>query len=254
MLALFTNRIAIVQLSGLAIAALAACNIALPAGLDEAHLSAAILLTSSALSAIVRFGHPGIPGADAKAWWRSRIIWTQIVGASFAILALAGIVPSVDQATMVEVAMAMVGMISMTLGRSIARPIGSPTTTITGTALAIAGALGALMTMGGCGITGLRSGVAAQVSESGVAADFELVSRAIDTGAITRGANADQTLRRLETEYTAVRLIRAAYDRAARGAVSADLEAARETTDRAYIGLRARLRALGQDQYRPGKS
>ncbi|MCZ4340561.1 hypothetical protein O4H52_03010 [Sphingomonadaceae bacterium G21617-S1] len=113
-LTLFTSRIALTQLVGIAFALLAAIGVAIPAGFDPPSVVAVLMLAIAAVTAVLRFGHIGQPAADAKTWWQSKIIWTQIASAIVAVLVLFRVVPAgFDPSAHVEGLMALIGLITL---------------------------------------------------------------------------------------------------------------------------------------------
>lgn len=153
MLDFFTNRIAVAQLVGLLFAALAAFHFIVPVTVNPANTIAVIVLAATAVSAILRFSHPGEPGADAKVWWQSRTIWVQIIAASFAGATLIGYAPKTDEAHVLETVMTLVALVSMGLGKNIAQPI-SGASGMQCAPLAVAGAVLVALLVGGCAGTG----------------------------------------------------------------------------------------------------
>lgn len=152
MLDFFTNRIAVTQLVGLLFAALAALHVIVPPTVNPTQTIAVILLASTAISAILRFSHPGDGVADAKSWWQSRTIWTQILAALFAGAALVGYVPSTDAPHALETVMTLVALVSMALGKSISQPIGG-SSGVQCAPLAVAGAVAVALAVSLAGCT-----------------------------------------------------------------------------------------------------
>ena len=109
---IITNRIAVAQFVALAAAALVAFGI-IPTGFDQAPIVALVLMVGAIVTAVLRFGHPGQPAADAKVWWQSRVIWAQIVAFIFALLAYLKLLPAgLDQAEILGTVMLLVAAIS----------------------------------------------------------------------------------------------------------------------------------------------
>jgi hypothetical protein len=119
MLDLFLNRVAVTQLVALALAVLATIGLGVPAGLDTAQIVGLVMMGAAVVTAIVRYGHPGQPAADAKSWWESRTIWVQVVSFAFGLLATLNLLPAgLEQGEVVTTILAIVAALSAALGRS----------------------------------------------------------------------------------------------------------------------------------------
>lgn len=247
MFAFLTNRIVVVQLTALTLAAITAAGWGPPgATTDPAKITAAIMLAAGAVSAVLRFGHPGAQEADAKAWWQSRTIWTQVVAAAYALAALAGIAPASDQASAVEWAMGAASLATVLAARRISRPIGSPIAAIAGSAFAITATLVAILVLGGCTLmpAGSAGRIAAVAVEAGIAADIAEIDRRLGSTEPASEEQAAAMLARLDGRYAALLVARAindaAHPRSGRLADDGDIQA-REKTDLIYERTRMRL-------------
>lgn len=116
------NRGVIIHLVATLFALCAAFGVVLPSTFEQPAVVATLMLVIAAGTAIVRFGRPPFPG-DAKAWWQSKTIWTSIIAALFAFLALFGIVPELDQGSLLATIMAVVGIFNAFLHPTVTRPI-----------------------------------------------------------------------------------------------------------------------------------
>lgn len=116
LLDLLSTKTVMAQLIALVFAALAAFHVVLPVSADQPAIVGAVLLVLATATTIARFGHPGSIAVDAKAWYLSKIIWTQIVAALFAVMAIVGAVPAdVDQGGVVAGIMAIVAIVNIVL-------------------------------------------------------------------------------------------------------------------------------------------
>ena len=97
-----------VALSSAIFAALAAFHVVLPPQVDQPRIVATLMLVLAAVSAIVRFRR-GELEVGVKTWWESKTIWTAIVGAGVAVLALFGL-PALDQGSAVATVMFLVSL------------------------------------------------------------------------------------------------------------------------------------------------
>ena len=117
------NKQAIIGLVGLLFAIASIFHIALPPEATHEAVTTVAMLAIAAITAIVRFGQ-GDVAADAKTWWQSRTIWTQIVAAVFALLVILRVNPVVDQQTGVAIAMALSTGVTFLLSFVSKKPIG----------------------------------------------------------------------------------------------------------------------------------
>ncbi len=114
---LMATRTVQAQLLAMLFVCAQAAGVALPAGLNEAAFTATGLLVLAAATAAMRFGHDGV--ADAKAWYLSKTIWTQIVAAAFAVLTMIGAVPAaLDQASVTGAIITVVALTNIALRRT----------------------------------------------------------------------------------------------------------------------------------------
>lgn len=116
------NKLSVGPLIGLAFLVLSALGIVLPSTVTAPAVTAAVMMGLAAYTAIVRFGH-GSFTADAKKWWQSRVIWTQIVACGFASLAIVGIVPAISQTQVVDMALALSSVVGLILAAITKKPI-----------------------------------------------------------------------------------------------------------------------------------
>lgn len=100
-----TSKPFIAQICGLAFALLAMFHIALPPTFQQPAVVGVVMLVIALATAILRFGHPGAPAADAKVWWMSKTIWTAIIAAIFGLIGLFGISPPLDQGNALAIVM-----------------------------------------------------------------------------------------------------------------------------------------------------
>ncbi len=101
-----------------------AAGLHLPMGVDEVAFTGTGLLVLAAVTAAMRFGHDGAGMADAKAWYLSKTIWTQIIAAAFAVLTMVGAVPvALDQASVTGAVMTVVALVNIALRRTRTVPI-----------------------------------------------------------------------------------------------------------------------------------
>lgn len=124
MLSLLSNRPFILQVIGLLFAALIALGIHLPVTMDKESFVAAAWLLIATATIIYRAKHGGLPDVDPKAWWRSRTIWVQIVGAGFAVAALFGFTPPINQGNAVETVMLGLTVLGTFFGAKAKAPVG----------------------------------------------------------------------------------------------------------------------------------
>lgn len=110
---LLLSRTVLAQIAAILFALLAHLGVVLPATMNPTALVSAVLLILTAATAIARF-HIGDDG-DAKAWWQSKVIWTNVVGAAVAVLALFGAGSSLDPAGLVETIMIVVAVLNVWL-------------------------------------------------------------------------------------------------------------------------------------------
>jgi len=119
------NKSMVAQLVGLLFAILAAFHVVLPTAIDQPAIVGIAALLLTAVTGVLRFGVGGNP-ADAKEWWQSRTIWTQIVAALFALAGILGFVPKgLDQATAIAGVMIVVALINVVLHRATSTAIAS---------------------------------------------------------------------------------------------------------------------------------
>lgn len=116
------TRLTIAPIVGVIFAALAYFKVGLPDTLTQPAVVAAVLLVSAAVTAIARFGHGDVL-ADAKAWYLSKVIWTQLIAAAFGMLALFGIVPAIGQEGAIEAVLAVAGVASWIFGAKTTKPL-----------------------------------------------------------------------------------------------------------------------------------
>jgi len=116
------SKLTIAPIVGVLFAAAAFFHVGLPDTMTQPAVVAAVLLASAAITAVMRAMH-GDPLADAKNWYQSKVLWTQVVAAIFAILALFGIVPAFGQQGAVEAALAAAGVLSWIFGAKTTQPL-----------------------------------------------------------------------------------------------------------------------------------
>ena len=109
------NKILVAQLVGLLFAVLADAGVVLPPSFTEAGMIELVMAAIAAITIVLRFVH-GDPLDDAMEWWRSRTLWASGVALVFAVLALAGIVPTVDQDRVVAGVMAALTLVGSWYG------------------------------------------------------------------------------------------------------------------------------------------
>lgn len=118
MLDLLTNKTMLAQLIALVFAVLAAFHVVLPTSIDQPAIVGIAMLVLTAVTGVLRFGVAGSP-ADAKEWWQSKTIWTQIVAALFAVLGILGVVPKgLDQASAIAGVMIVVALVNVVLHKT----------------------------------------------------------------------------------------------------------------------------------------
>lgn len=109
------NKMVLTSLAGVLFAALAFFHVGLPQSFTQEGFVAAATLVLAAVTTLLRFFH-GDPVDGVKSWFQSKTVWAGIVGSVFAILALFGIVPGVDQTTVVTLIMGGLGVVTSILG------------------------------------------------------------------------------------------------------------------------------------------
>jgi hypothetical protein len=171
-------------------------HLALPASLTQPKLVAAIVLVAAAVSTVVRVKRGGPPEADAKAWWQSKTIWSAVVAAGVAVLALFDAAPSVDANSIVAIVLTVFGLLNAYLYPTVAQPIasvsvgGSPPPALLAIGL-VAGAL--FLSLPGCASTSaVRLDVdrAFVVAELGFQSAQETALAGVQSGAVTGDARA----------------------------------------------------------------
>lgn len=110
------NKMVVTSIVTLLLGLLASFHVALPATVNATTIVGFVMVLGSTALVVFRFYHDGESPADAKSPWASKTVWTGLVGALFGGLAFLGIAPSVDQSSLVEVALAVVSAAGIVFG------------------------------------------------------------------------------------------------------------------------------------------
>lgn len=117
------SKLTIGPLIGLLLLALLAIGVKVPAGITAETLTGVVLIFVAVGTSIARFYH-GEALADAKTWWQSRVIWTQLITGIYGALALFNVAPGITPANAVEMALAASSVLGLIFGVATKRPIG----------------------------------------------------------------------------------------------------------------------------------
>ena len=117
------NKLFVTSLAGVIFAVCAFFHVALPAAFTQEAFIGAATLVFAAATAVLRFSH-GDPLDGVKRWYQSKTVWSAAIAALFAVLALFGIVPGIDPATIVATIMGLLGLVSSVLGLTSKSAIG----------------------------------------------------------------------------------------------------------------------------------